>query len=286
MDIVRFKGGLGNQMFQYALVEALRSRGRSVGCSLGFYRNHPELMPFTLDKVFENLDLNLVDDKTFEEINQRWRNIADYPEQRLLFEENLANRFFWVEKSGQIYEPNVFQTKSTVFVGYWQSEKYFKDIRSRILNRFCFSLREKELKELGDELEKEYIGIHIRRGDYLKFPQFNICTKQYYIDAIRFMQDKMPGIKFIFFSDDVDWVKKNFELDSMKILHKNKFGYYDDWYDMYLMSRCRGNIIANSTFSWWGAWLNQNPNQIVIAPNEWKKDTYTPDIWCDSWIRI
>lgn len=286
MDIVRFKGGLGNQMFQYALVEALRSRGRRVGCSLGFYRNHPELMPFSLDKVFENLNLDLVDDDAFEEINQRWREIADNPEKRGLFEEDIQNRFFWVEKSGQVYEPDVFETRNATYVGYWQSEKYFKDIRKHILDKFCFTISEIALKELGDELEKEYVGIHIRRGDYLKLPQFNICTKKYYTDAIGVMQEKFPNVKFIFFSDDKEWVEKNFDLDGMRICSEGYFRTYEDWYDMYLMSRCKGNIIANSTFSWWGAWLNQNSNQIVVAPKEWKKDVYTPDIWCENWIRM
>ena len=94
MDIVRFKGGLGNQMFQYALVEALRSRGRIVGCSLGFHKNNPHTWPFVLDKVFESLDLNSVDEEVFVEIDHKWREIADNPKKRAEFEKDFENRFF------------------------------------------------------------------------------------------------------------------------------------------------------------------------------------------------
>ena len=93
-----------------------------------------------------------------------------------------------------------------------------------------------------------------------------------------------PGAKFIFFSDDVKWVRENFHLENMMICTESMFTEYQDWYDMYLMTQCAGNIISNSTFGWWGAWLNQNKG-VVIAPKEWLKGMETPDIWCDGWIR-
>lgn len=288
MDIVRFKGGLGNQMFQYALVEALRSRGRNVGCSLGFYRNHPDLMPFMLDKIFKNTKLNEVGDTIFNQIDEKWKNIKERPNDLAEIVSNPKNRFFYVEDSAHTYYEDVFQTDNCVFVGYWQSEKYFKDIRNTILNAFLFPVKELALNNLGKILATEnYISVHVRRGDYLEFDKgINVCKYSYYSEAINYIKELIPDVKFVFFSDDIKWVKETFTLKDVLICNESLFKNYKDWYDMYLMTQCRGNIIANSTFSWWGAWLNQGKEQIVIAPKIWRYGRDTPDIWCENWIRI
>ena len=96
----------------------------------------------------------------------------------------------------------------------------------------------------------------------------------------------MPGVPFVFFSNDMEWVKYHFNKTNIIICEAKLFEHYEDWYDMYLMTLCRGNIIANSSFSWWGAWLNKNTAPVVLAPNKWFNGLETPDIWCDNWIRI
>ena len=106
-----------------------------------------------------------------------------------------------------------------------------------------------------------------------------IWTKEYYLNAIDYMRQKKPNAVFCFFSDDIEWVKHNIKEDYALYIEKNMFIQYYDWYDMYLMSICKHNIIPNSTFGWWGAWLNQNPEKIVIAPSKWRKRWEAID-WC------
>lgn len=288
MDVVRFKGGLGNQMFQYALVEALRDRGREVKCSLGYYRNHPNLMHFELDQVFKNVVLNEILDEDFEVIDAQWRQIKNNKDSLERLKRDVKKRFFWVEESGkeQTYQEDVFRTRNCTFVGYWQSDKYFRICSERIRRIFCFYNLEKPLCMLGEKLKKNYVGVHIRRQDYLMDSKYNTFTIDYYQRAMKYFQTIISGIKFIFFSDDIEWVKEHFSMENGFVCSEELFEEYKDWYDMYLMTQCVGNIIANSSFSWWGAWLNQNKNSIVIAPKKWINNRKTPDIWCESWIRM
>ncbi|MCM1038083.1 MAG: alpha-1,2-fucosyltransferase [Ruminococcus sp.] len=291
MDIVRFAGGLGNQMFQYAFMEALKNRGRDVRASLGYYRRHPDARHFSLIDVFPNLELTYVSDVEFDEIDEKWKKIRAGNLQEE-FCKNYSDRFFWVEdveKEPGVYQPNVFLTQNCVFVGYWQTDKYFKSIQNVLNLKFKFTHINQELKEFGDRLSEEsYVSVHVRRGDYLRNPDIyaSICTKSYYEKAIEYFQNKEKYSKFVFFSDDLKWVTENLFVPNAIYCNKKMFAYYEDWYDMYLMARCRHNIIANSSFSWWGAWLNQNEDKIVIAPKKWCGYSATPDIWCEDWIKI
>ena len=100
------------------------------------------------------------------------------------------------------------------------------------------------------------------------------------------MKDKVGNCKFIFFSNDMEWVKRNYNIENAIYVNSTLFDNYQDWYDMYLMSMCKHNIIANSTFSWWGAWLNSNKEKIVIAPNKWVNLCDYKDIYPDDWIKM
>lgn len=286
MDIVRFKGGLGNQMFQYALIEALRSRGRKVKSSLGYYYNHPELRSFVLNKVFNNIDLNKIEEIEFIEIDKKWKRIKESADLLENFKKDTKNRFFYVEETFGIYNDDVFETQNCTFVGYWQTEKYFLNIRNRILDCFHFDICEQKLEKLGRQIKDKYVSVHIRRGDFLSVDIHNVCSLEYYQKAIEHMSKLFPESKFIFFSDDIDWVEKNFKGENMVICKKDFFDSYQDWYDMYLMTLCKGNIISNSTFSWWGAWLNKNPEKVVIAPRVWLNGIVSHDIWCNNWIKL
>lgn len=289
MDIVRIRGGLGNQMFQYAFAEALRSYGREVACSLGFYRKCPNAMRFCLEQVFPNIELNEIDDDTFNSIDNKWIQIKQNKTDLDKFLVDYENRFFWVEeiKYRSRFDENIFRTKNCVFVGYWQTEKYFKNIADEIRKIYTFQCAEDELIQLSDQLRNNYYSIHIRRGDYLNNKSFEgICTEEYYKKAIDYIYSKNGKAQFIFFSDDIKWIKHNFQLSGAIYCEDSLFEHYQDWYDMYLMSKCCGNIIANSSFSWWGAWLNENPNKIVIAPKRWHNAYDAPDICPEEWVRI
>jgi len=291
MDIVRFKGGLGNQMFQYAFVEALRSRGREVKISLGFYANHLDLVPFVLDKVFINAYLPEIEEEFFAQIDFRWKRIK---QSRVLLEEyrkNIEDRFFYVEENDCVYDERVFQTKNCVFVGYWQTEKYFCKIRDSLLHIFRFAYGERKLEKLRTDFlsDTRYVGVHVRRGDYLENYDLwgNLGESNYYQNAILFMENQVPNLKLVFFSDDIQWVKMNLRYEEAIYIESNMFDHYMPWYDMDLMSCCAHNIIANSSFSWWAAWLNQNKEKIVIAPEKWFFDGRDQqDICPDDWIRL
>ena len=291
VDIVRFAGGLGNQMFQYALVEALRNRGRDVRANLGFYKKHPESDPYLLPNIFTNIQLEYASDSEFEVINARWQEVKRSGREKELCGDH-GERFFWVEnvsKEPCTYQPDIFLTKNCTFVGYWQTEKYFKDIRDSLLFRFRFNEVDLELEKFAQMIADDvYVSVHVRRGDYLLNHEIymGICTKDYYLRAIEYIRKIEPNSKLIFFSDDLEWVKDNFDIPNAIYCSKNLFEHYEDWYDMYLMSKCRHNIIANSSFSWWGAWLNQNKEKIIVAPSKWIRYAKTPDIWCEGWVSL
>lgn len=288
MDIVRFKGGLGNQMFQYAFLESLRHRNREVKASLGFYEKHKHnVMPFILDSVFQNVKIQTVQESIFEDIDYRWRQIKEDKEQLKRFKEDYSKRFFWVEDKDSEYREDVYKTQNCTFVGYWQTEKYFKEIETDIRKAFLFCNIESQLYELGKVLNNSYCSVHLRRGDYLQNDLYEgICDKEYYNKAIKYMKYFMPDIKFIFFSDDISWVRRNWMIEGAIFCSEKMFNDYQNWYDMYLMSQCKCNIIANSSFSWWGAWLNKKPEKVVIAPKKWLNGENTPDIWCNGWIKL
>lgn len=291
MDIVRFSGGLGNQMFQYAFMEALKSRGRAVKASLGFYNKHPDAMRFSLCHVFPDVELEYISDNEFDAIDRKWKEIKQSGSLDA-FCQNVSERFFWVEdiaKEPCTYQPDVFKTKNCVFVGYWQSEKYFRQIKDQLMSKFQFAEKSAALRDFARKLSDEmYVSVHIRRGDYLANPAsyMGICTQEYYQAAINYIRSKEPDARFIFFSDDMDWVKEHIPVPGAVFCGQSMFDGYEDWFDMYLMSRCRHNILANSSFSWWGAWLNPNENKIVVAPGRWLGYSDTPDIWCEGWNRL
>ena len=114
----------------------------------------------------------------------------------------------------------------------------------------------------------------------------NICTVEYYNRALKFVKEKLQNPIFYVFSDDLEWTKNNIKIPNANYISDTLFQDYQNWYDMFLMSCCHHNIIANSSFSWWGAWLNTNEDKVVISPNKWINGEHTKDIWCSSWIRM
>lgn len=170
--------------------------------------------------------------------------------------------------------------------GYFQSEKYFKEYRSEILDMLISEEHVSELKKKYTNILNNNItcSIHVRRGDYLKYPDIHpVQNFNYYMKAIKMMPKETV---FLIFSDDIAWCKLNFPNIPEKFIFIDE---QKDYEDLYLMSLCNHNIIANSSFSWWGAWLNKNINKKVIAPFFWfgTSATYdTKDLYCENWIII
>ena len=161
------------------------------------------------------------------------------------------------------YSPIDF-TDDACLVGYFQSEKYFVDFEEKIRELFrCDPETETYLKnKYGELLQGNTTSVHIRRGDYLNLSEMHPpLTKEYYIKALA----KTPQTeKYLIFSDDIPWCLDNFKLNNFYVIENEK-----DYIDLYLMSKCKNNIIANSSFSWWGAWLNESPDRVIISPKNW-----------------
>ena len=201
----------------------------------------------------------------------------------------------------ELYEKQLFNFDSDVLkatanaylTGYWQSYKFFESIRSALLNDFEFSETPAKIQyEFIDKIHQQNsVSVHIRRGDYVSNPEYTkihgVCSTDYYHRAIEYICSKVENPAFYFFSDDMDWVKKNITVNN-DCVYVTGTPAGKDFYEMYLMSICKHNIIANSSFSWWGAWLNKNTEKIVIAPKLWMADPTidTTDLIPANWIRI
>lgn len=274
--IVYYTGGIGNQMFQYAFARCFTKMGRRVTGDISEYRTFKG-RKFELQSAFRNV--------TFEECNSKlktyYENIADcrYGEAST-FETGCLNT-----------DMDVFKREKGVFRGYWQNCKYVEMVEKELRHDFEFrNKNDIKLQNVIESVEKKnVVSVHIRRGDYLRANILygGICTDDYYEAAMQYIMRHEENVIFCFFSDDIEWVKEKYKRDKNAIFVENDmFEAYEDWYDMYMMSECKHNIIANSSFSWWGAWLNKNPNKIVIAPQEWFNGTDMPDICPKSWIRL
>jgi len=192
------------------------------------------------------------------------------------------------------FDPSVLDAKGNIYLeGYWQSEKYFSVIRDILLREFDLKYEQNaKNRVIANHIQKtESVSLHIRRADYVHDPLTNhihgICSFDYYKKAVDYITLKIPNCHFYIFSDDQSWVFENFKLDYpvTMVCHNDATTSYED---LRLMSLCRYNIIANSSFSWWGAWLNTNPDKIVLAPERWFSDSTlnAKDLIPESWIKV
>jgi hypothetical protein len=194
------------------------------------------------------------------------------------------------EKGYSRYNPEYIQPSDgfVLYFGFWQSPLYFDPFQAEIRKVFSFDklkLSNQSQSLLGKIQTGESVSVHIRRGDFLSKEINNaICNEIYYKMAIDLIAAKLHNTLLVVFSDDLEWVKQNLSLSNAIYVDWNAGK--NSWQDMYLMSQCKHNIIANSTFSWWGAWLNVNPDKIVIAPAQFMKQEETPDIYPANWITI
>lgn len=288
MIIVKIWGGLGNQMFQYAfgISKSLRLLDR-LKFDVTAYKDY-KLRKFELEDAF-SLKLDLADQ---DEI-QDFKAVTRYP-LRKIFNVLGISIDKYVRENEFGFQENIFNLKgSRYFDGYWQSPKYFEEFEEEIRGLFSFPkpLSESAKSYLEKINQALSVSLHIRRGDYVSDKSTNdthgTCTKEYYVNGVGKVLAAYPEAHFFVFSDDLDWARLNTEfLPNRTIIESSSME--SDWEEMFLMSRCRHNIIANSTFSWWGAWLNRNPDKMVISPKQWfaKEEISTVDLIPQTWIRI
>jgi hypothetical protein len=201
------------------------------------------------------------------------------------------------EKNGPfVYDDQISKLHSPVLLrGYWQSEKYFGEIRSNLLDELQLreqpNLRSHEILKLIQNSPRA-VSLHIRRGDYVSNPEaarfHGQCSLRYYEEAIQWFVSNVGEIELFIFSDDIDWCRSNLKTGRSKVVYVDANSASQPEADLMLMKACSHHIIANSSFSWWGAWLCTQPGQKVIAPKHWIADpnVKTDDIVPSSWIRL
>lgn len=283
MLFIEYAGGLGNQMFQYALFKNLKQKGRNVKCVITHCKD--KFPMFNLD-IFPNVNYELIED------NDAYFKIKEKHLKRNFFCK-VINKVFpvtnnvYYENEDVPFDFNVFRIDNKIIIGYFQGIDYIEPVKDVLKEDFIFPFGEKKLQDFVLKLPTDVASIHIRRGDYLELESIygGICTIKYYEKAIKYMYAK--GItNFVVFSNDIEWVKNNFLLDKAIFVEDSMFDNYQDWYDMYIMSRCSHNILANSTFSWWGAWLNSNENKIVISPPYFENKHKNKKLVDKTWVVI
>ena len=284
MKIVRVIGGLGNQMFQYALYLSLLEKGFDVKIDITQLLNYKLHNGYELEQIF-NTKPNIADYKDVRRISRITNNFLAYRIKRKLLPPKPTE---YIEKEYSIFDPQVFRClHDTYFEGHWQNEKYFSDIRPKIIENFTFKLNvDNQNRNIIRQIKNSNsISIHVRRGDYVGHSYLSeICTAEYYKKAISTICNKIKDPEFFIFSDDIEWCKEQFGTAHTNFINWNTGK--GSYIDMYLMSLCKHNIIANSSFSWWGAWLNINQSKIIICPKRWNTRDVKFDIAPENWITI
>ncbi len=284
MVITKIIGGLGNQLFQYAAGKSLTlHHGTELKLDLTAFKDYT-LRNFSLDLF--NLQYEIAGEAEIKKFTER--NLLDkFRDQFNL----LSNGKYYREKFFH-FDKNFFNHPADVYLkGYWQSEKYFLPVVEIIRKEFIIKQEQiMNVAALATTLkEVESVSIHIRRGDYTNpaiLEMHGILSSAYYQQAIDKILKHFPDAVFYIFSDDMNWVKENLKIEN-KVYVSGELS-KTAIEDFYLMSQCKHNIIANSSFSWWSAWLNNNKEKIVIAPERWfnTKPTDTQDLIPSGWLKI
>lgn len=282
MLIMKLQGRLGNQMFQYALAKQLQHLGKKVkidNSQLKYNNDYNELGIFGAD----------LEEATPEEV-AKYGDCNKSLLNKILRHTIGYKKSHYLEKGMEIH-PEVFDLDEKYLDGYWQTEKYFKGIENDIRKLYQFPLDDNPLNlEIKKKMaETTSVALHIRRGDYLSKEVKKLygtpCDEAYYQKAISYFVEKYGDVHFFVFTNDREWVRENFRTAGEKIFVDWNSG-KNSFRDMELMSCCKHNVIANSSFSWWSAWLNANKEKEVIAPKVWFENIPTPDVWCEGWIRM
>ena len=270
MLIVKVHGGIGNQMFCYSLYKKLLNENKNVYLdSISHYLNCKDHNGYEIEEIF-NINpnkLNLEESIYYSDCSRKFKDRI----RRNLF----GKRKNYLKEINEFqYDKSIFNIDNKYLDGYWQSIGYLQGIEKEIKQDFIFknTLDDTNLNIVDNIKKTNSVSIHIRRGDYLEEKNYNlfsnIATIEYYRKAMKIIEEKVENPVYFIFSNDIEWVKENIKFN-YKAIYVDWNNGKDSYKDMQLMSNCKHNIIANSTFSWWGAWLNNNHNKIVIVPKKW-----------------
>ena len=275
-------------MFQYALYLALRERNKIVKIDASDLENgYAEFYEYST--IFECFLLDRTDASRKEIIRYADKQM-DYVS-RIRRKLGIWKKSYIREQLIGEYDSSIVNANNCYLDGYWQTEDYFKQNKDVVRNAFKFrgQLNEKSALFIKQITSSDCaVSLHIRLGDYLSESVNDIyggiCTEAYYREAIRYFKEKYSDPVFFVFSDDIEKAVSMLREENIVFVTCNDKK--NAWQDMYLMSQCRHNIIANSSFSWWGAWLNNHEDKEVIAPQKWTNNGGMNSVCPEEWIRM
>mgnify|MGYP001579144857 CR=1 FL=1 len=297
MVIVKIIGGLGNQMFQYATARAIAYRNKtSIKLDLSDFATY-EHHDYSLGhfNIIEDIAKpeELARFKKYEQFLMSVPSIALKILKKLKLDRKILILGHYMKEYNFPFNQTIKDLKEDVYLdGYWQSEKYFYEIRDILKKEFSIkgglSPEGAEIASIIQSV-KNPICLHIRRGDFANNPEqakyHGLCSMEYYYKAVEIVAEKVSDPHFFVFSDSIDWVRQNLKLD-YPITFVGQ-GASKNYEDITLMSLCKHHILSNSTFGWWGAWLGETFNQMVIAPNKWfNKPVDIRDLMPKRWITL
>ena len=272
-------GGLGNQLFQYAAARALSLKlGTKLVVDTRFYPETSKrgAMQFCLDRLPINAKIVHYSPWIFNAhcpTRRVWRRFVSERPSRRYVEPELR------------YDPRFLELRpGTIVSGHFHSEKYFSNFSDKIRAELDLSFQSGHLAKVSRQNTSRTASIHVRRGDYLSVPGFSMKDPEaFYEKAMQTIRTFVPDIEFLVFSDDIDWCKRRRVFEDCKFYEPEKRSHHID--DLFIMSQCAHHIIANSSFSWWGAWSNWHSGKVVVAPEYWfgeiksREAGIVPDHW-------
>ncbi|RDV16706.1 alpha-1,2-fucosyltransferase [Pontibacter diazotrophicus] len=295
MVVVTLTGGLGNQLFQYTIGKQLAIKNET---TLKLYIANLGVEDGRSYKLNHyNIDEVLATESEVEKLIGEYYSSSLYAKiyRKIDSYRPKYKRKYYVEDENWRFEPEVMKVSSNVLLeGFWQHHKYYEKLDATILGELTLKKEEtftvKSLKDI--EKDSTSVSLHIRRGDYVSdlnnASYFGVMPLHYYQKAVEHVNSQIKNPNFYIFSDDLDWAKDNLKMH-VPMTFVDVEGGKKDYLELDAMSHCRHNIIANSTFSWWAAFLNKNPDKIVIAPEKWvvsEEMNKGIHIQFPSWIKL
>lgn len=291
MRIVKIKGGLGNQMFQYSyaclLKKILNDDVKIDMTSFNEIINDSIRRPRLLKM---NVVLPMADDYDISKVClfKHNGNPLSYKYRIKIYLENILNSKYYFEKSRAYVNPSEINN-FLYFDGYWQSWRYVDAIWEDLKKEFVSNYEiHKSTQKMIDEVSSvNSVFIGIRKGDYsAEANHYGFFGNVYFQKAMDYISERVESSIYYVFSNDIPWVKENIDFSNRTVFFREPKDIIDDFEDLLIMAACKHSIIVNSTYHWWGARLNDNPNKIVIAPQKWFFDDKPIDIVPPRWLRI
>lgn len=294
MKIVKLKGGLGNQMFQYAFAKNIEmSTEEDVKMDLSAYevrKNDDVRKPRIFDfRIVEKI-ANQNEIMKMCKINHNYDLLSLQYKLGVQIENIINPNYFFMRECK--YIPIEEICKYQYFDGYWQTWKYIDAVKDQLKKEFVpkkeLSSQSKNMIEILKNQNSVFVGI--RKGDYnstwIRKRMYGDFKVQYYIEAMNYICNLVEDPVFYIFSNDIEWVKKYIVLNGFNICYRDIKDQISDFEEMLIMSSCRHSIIVNSTFYWWAAWLNDYPEKIVVAPDQWFTNGWKDELIPPDWVKM